>query len=45
MTKIRQFQIRTGTTVLEGRAASQGAGLPGGQKQIYVNNPAKDLLK
>jgi len=36
MTRFRQWQIRPGTTIIEGRAAPQGQFLPGGQIQKFV---------
>ena len=44
MTGITQWQIRPGATLIEGRAAAQGAGLPGGQMQKFVPNLG-DLLR
>ncbi|WKJ90897.1 RHS repeat-associated core domain-containing protein [Methylomonas montana] len=43
MTKLTQFQIKPGATLLEGVAAPQGVGLPGGQIQKFVPN-LNDLL-
>ena len=33
MTNIAQFKMKSGTTIIEGKAAPQGLGLPGGQIQ------------
>ena len=33
MTNIAQFKVKSGTTIIEGKAAPQGLGLPGGQIQ------------
>ena len=30
MTNITQFKVKPGTTIIEGKAAPQGLGLPGG---------------
>ena len=38
MTNITQFKVKLGTTIIEGKAAPQGLGLPGGQTQKYINN-------
>jgi len=38
MTSFTQWQIREGSMLIEGRAAAQGAGLPGGQIQKFVPN-------
>ncbi len=38
MTNFTQFKINPGTTIIEGRAAAQGIGLPGGQVQKYILN-------
>ena len=38
MTKLKQWRIKEGTTILEGPAASQGNGLEGGQIQKYILN-------
>lgn len=40
----RQFQIRSGATIFEGRTTSQGAYLPGGQIQKFVPNWREDLF-
>ena len=37
MTNIAQFKVKSGTTIIEGNAAPQGLGLPGGQTQKYIN--------
>ncbi|MDE3046672.1 MAG: RHS repeat-associated core domain-containing protein, partial [Verrucomicrobiota bacterium] len=44
MSGFRQFQIRPGTTILEGRTAAQGPYLPGGQIQKFVINWREDLF-
>ena len=33
MTNIAQFKVKSGTTIIEGKAAPQDLGLPGGQTQ------------
>ena len=33
MTNIAQFKVKPETTIIEGKAAPQGLGLPGGQTQ------------
>ena len=38
MTNIAQFKVKLGTTIIEGKAALQGLGLPGGQAQKYINH-------
>lgn len=38
MTNIAQFKVKLGTTIIEGKAAPQGLGLPGGQTQKYINH-------
>ena len=38
MTNIAQFKVKPGTTIIEGKAAPQGLGLPGGQTQKYIND-------
>ncbi|MEN4013096.1 MAG: hypothetical protein ROW48_13755 [Bellilinea sp.] len=43
MTRFRQWQIRPGTTIIEGRVAAQGQFLPGGQFQKFILN-LEDLL-
>lgn len=37
MTNIAQFKVKSGTTIIEGKAAPQGLGLRGGQTQKYIN--------
>ena len=37
MTNIAQFKVKSGITIIEGKAAPQGLGLPGGQIQKYIN--------
>ncbi|MFH8608421.1 DUF6531 domain-containing protein [Streptomyces sp. NPDC018029] len=44
-TYLKQWQIRPGAPIIEGRVAPQGIGYPGGGKQTYVLNPDKDLLE
>ena len=44
MSGFRQFQIRPGSTILEGPAAAQGIYLPGGQIQKFILDWRKDLL-
>jgi hypothetical protein len=44
MSGFKQFQIRPGATILEGRAASQGPYLPGGQNQKFIINWREDLI-
>lgn len=44
MSGFKQFQIRPGTTILEGRASSQGPYLPGGQVQKTIINWHEDLI-
>lgn len=38
MTNIARFKAKPGTTIIEGKAASQGLGLPSGQTQKYIND-------
>ena len=38
MSNIAQFKIIPNSTIIEGKAAPQGVGLPGGQTQKYINN-------
>lgn len=38
MTDIAQFKVVPVSTIIEGKAASQGIGLPGGQIQKYIND-------
>ena len=45
MTNISQYKIKEGTTIFEGRASSQGLGLPGGKIQKYIlDSPDNALL-
>ena len=44
MTEFAQFKIKPGTTIIEGKAAPQGIGLPGGQTQKYINY-LEDLIR
>jgi hypothetical protein len=36
MSEFRQFQVRAGTPIIQGRAAAQGPYLPGGQMQKFI---------
>ncbi|MCB9165205.1 MAG: VCBS repeat-containing protein [Flavobacteriales bacterium] len=45
MTSFTQWKIRPGATLLEGRAASQGLRLEGGQFQKFILNTELDLIK
>ena len=38
MNNIAQFKVKPGITIIEGKAAPQGLGLPGGQIQKYIND-------
>jgi len=38
MTNIAQFKVKPGITIIEGKAAPQGLGLPDGQTQKYIND-------
>ena len=38
MTNIAQFKVKSETTIIEGKAAPQGLGLPGGQTRKYIND-------
>lgn len=38
MTNIARFKVKPGTTIIKGKAAPQGLGLPGGQIQKYIND-------
>ena len=38
MTNIARFKVKPGITIIEGKAAPQGLGLPGGQIQKYIND-------
>ena len=44
MSGFRQFQIRSGSTILEGPASRQGPYLPGGQTQKFVYDWRTNLL-
>jgi hypothetical protein len=44
MAGFRQFQIRPGATLLEGRAAAQGPFLQGGQTQKFILDSRADLI-
>ncbi|MDU2555786.1 MAG: hypothetical protein E7C93_01755 [Veillonella sp.] len=37
MTNIAQFKVKSGTTIIEGKAAPHGLGVPGRQTQKYIN--------
>lgn len=41
MTNIAQFKIEPGSIIIEGKASSQGIGLPGGQTQKYISDLSK----
>ena len=43
MTNIAQFKVKSGTTIIEGKAAPQGLGLPGGQIQKYINDLERSI--
>ena len=43
MTNIAQFKVKSGTTIIEGNAAPQGLGLPGGQIQKYINDLERSI--
>lgn len=43
MTNIAQFKMKSGTTIIEGKAAPQGLGLPGGQTQKYINDLERSI--
>lgn len=43
MTNIAQFKVKSGTTIIEGNAAPQGLGLPGGQTQKYINDLERSI--
>ncbi|WP_371548858.1 DUF6531 domain-containing protein [Streptomyces sp. NBC_00554] len=42
---LKQWKIRPGAPIIEGRVAPQGVGYPGGGKQTYVLDPDRDLLE
>jgi hypothetical protein len=44
-TYVKQWQIRPGAQIIEGRVAPQGIGYPGGGMQTYVLDPEGDLLE
>jgi hypothetical protein len=44
-TYLKQWQIRPGATIIEGRVGPQGLGYPGGGTQTYVLDPNSDLLE
>lgn len=35
--------MKSGTTIIEGKAAPQGLGLPGGQIQKYINDLERSI--
>jgi hypothetical protein len=41
----KQFRIREGAWIIEGRISSQGKGLPGGLIQKYILDPLRDLIE
>jgi hypothetical protein len=41
----KQFRIREGALIIEGRISSQGKGLPGGLIQKYILDPLRDLIE
>ena len=43
MTNIAQFKVKSGTTIIEGKAAPHGLGLPGGQTQKYINDLERSI--
>ena len=43
MTNIAQFKVKPGTTIIGGKAAPQGLGLPGGQTQKYINDLERSI--
>jgi hypothetical protein len=45
MRYLKQWRVRPGAFLIEGPAAGQGAGLPGGKIQKFVLDPFKDLLE
>ena len=45
MKKFKQFRIREGAWIIEGRISSQGKGLPGGLIQKYILDPLRDLIE
>ena len=45
MSGFKQFQVRPGTTILEGSAAPQGPYLPGGQTQKFILDWRNNLLE
>ncbi len=44
-TYVKQWKIRPGARIIEGRVAPQGIGYPGGGMQTYVLDPNGDLLE
>jgi RHS repeat-associated protein len=45
MYKFKQFKIREGAWIVEGRISSQGKGLPGGLIQKYILDPLRELIE
>ena len=43
MTNIAQFKVKSGATIIEGKAAPQGLGFPGGQTQKYINDLERSI--
>ena len=43
MTNITQFKVKPGTTIIEGKAAPHGLGVPGGQTQKYINDLERSI--
>lgn len=43
MTNIAQFKVKLETTIIEGKAAPQGLGLPSGQTQKYINDLERSI--
>ena len=43
MTNIDQFKVKPETTIIEGKAAPHGLGLPGGQTQKYINDLERSI--
>lgn len=43
MTNIAQFKMKSGTTIIEGKAAPHGLGVPGRQIQNYINDLERSI--
>lgn len=43
MTNIAQFKVKSGTTIIEGKAAPHGLGVPGRQIQNYINDLERSI--